>query len=1038
MMHFKPEYEIVHQQIESRLAVIRNSLYRDRRPIDGWKTAVVGPGRGVEPQPDNGWKPYTPGTVWGGNDVTQWFRASVIVPDEWTGERVFALLKPGGESLCYIDGVPRQGLDDNRSHVLLRESAAGGERIDIMIDAQANADLQFSIAEVGVQDSAAWDLYFDVRVALDASLAHAPESQIGRGLFCLCRETLKQIDMNVVEESTVYRRQIKGAAEYFRKHIGEFKHSHNEGAFTVMGQSHIDTAWLWPIRVTQKKLARTFSTVLQYMDQYPEFTFIMSQPQLYEYVKEYYPLIWSRLKEKVKTGQWEVSGAPWVEQDLNVPSGESHVRQYLYGNRFFRSEFGIHSQLVWMPDCFGYTFSLPQIMKKSQIDYFFTTKLHSNEYNRHPFDLFRWRGIDGSEVLAIQAPNQCNDTPTPERLKHSWKMFRQKSAAADMPYAFGYGDGGGGPTVEQIEYVHRLRNMSGVPRLSWGKVEETYGRLEESADWDRLPVFHDEMYYEKHRGCQTSQARTKRNNRKSEILARDTEFLASLAFLQGTGYRQEDINAAWKLILLNQFHDILPGSSINEVYLDADRDYAAVFTKLHDVRNRALQTLTDVVDTSGEGRAIVVYNTLGWSRSDVAAIDAADLPNGRVSVLDGDGNAVPSQRVMNPDGSESLLFEAKDLPPLGHAVFRLVDGELSGEKTVDETDPCVPMASAVKLENDFFELRFGRDGSITKLYDKRCDRDVLADNARGNELILFEDRPAANDAWDIDFNVFEVFQSCKLDGSIDVIENGPVRATVRVIRKSAKSTVTQDISVWRTIERIDFATRIDWREKHRLLKAAFPVNVTSRRATFEIAYGAIERPTHRSTQWDAARFEVPAHRWIDLSEAGYGVSLLNDCKYGFDVFNNCMRISLLRAPTSPDPECDEGRHEVVYSLYPHADSWQEAGTVRRAYELNVPLHAAVAEAHDGPLPPSYSFAATDSPNVIIDCVKKAEDSDDLIVRLYEAHGARRPVRLFFNPSPSQVSECDLMEENDRMVGLDGNAVSFNVRPWEIRTFKVRF
>ena len=1032
-MHFEPEYQIIRRQMENRLSVIQRSLFRDAQAIENLETVVAGEGCGIEPPPESGWVPFRAGGRWGGPDTTQWFRATVVVPDAWEGERVFAVLAPGNEALCYVDGVPRQGLDHHRSHVLLRESAKGGETISLLIDAYAKGEQVFSVAQMCVQDTEAWDLYYDVRVALDVALSHPPESDIGRRLFDVCYETLKHIDPNTIDDLPIYHEQIKRASEYFASHIGEFKHSHNDGEFTVFGQSHIDTAWLWPIRVTQKKIGRTFSTALQYMEQYPEFTCIMSQPQLYEYVKNDYPEIWKRLKEKVKSGQWEVSGAPWVEQDLNVPNGESHVRQYLYGNRFYRKEFGIHSRLVWMPDCFGYSFSLPQIMKKAQIDYFYTTKLHGNEYNRHPYDLFRWRGIDGTEVLAIQTPNKCNDETTPERLRFSWRMFRQKSIAETMPFAFGFGDGGGGPTIDHIEYARRLSNISGVPRLTWGKAEETYDRIAKTTDWSQIPVFHDEMYYERHRGCQTSQARTKRNNRKAELLARDTEFLASLAFLEGSDYRHVDINTAWKLILLNQFHDILPGSSIQEVYVDAEKDYSTAFSLLRDVLDESTRKLIG----SGDGNdaiTIVVRNTLGWTRSDIAVLNDGMRPNSPIHVIDADGTVVPSQRVTDIDGNDQLLFEVEDIPSLGCATYRIAEGE----RPYKRIGPKAPKATTTKLENDYFEIRFGRDGSIARIWDKRNNRSVLAPGTNGNEFVLYEDHPAGSDAWDVNFNVFEVSEEFELDGAIAVVENGPVRATVRVVRRSANSVVTQDISLWRTVQRVDFVTRIDWHEKHRLLKAAFPVDVTSRRATYEIQYGAIERPTHRSTQWDAARFEVPAHRWIDLSETDYGVSLLNDCKYGFDVHDNVMRISLLRAPTHPDPNCDEGVHDMTYSLYPHAGSWQEAATVQRGYELNVPLVTTVATAKNGNLPREKAFASVDAKNVIIDCIKKAEDTDDIIVRVYEAHGARGPVRLTFGKTPVRVSECDLMEENDVSIESHGNTVSFGILPWEIRTFKVRF
>jgi len=1033
MFRFPADRRLIIQQLDNRLNELEATLHRDRRPIDGWETVATGPKRDVEPPPSIGWTPFEPGTRWGGPDVKQWFRATVTIPAEWSGECVDAVLSPGEEALCHLDGEPVQGLDASRSEVILRPRAEGGESIAILIDAYAKSELMFAVPWIAVRDTLAWEFYYDLRVALDVALAHGDESDIRRGLLVVIYDTLMQVDLNSTGDIATYHEQLKRAGKHFRAGVKEYRHSYNQGSFTVMGQSHLDTAWLWPLSVTRKKCARTFSTALNYMDQYPEYTFIMTQPQLYEYVKEHYPTIWTRLKEKVVSGQWEVAGAPWVEQDLNVPSGESHVRQYLYGNRFFRREFGIHSRLVWMPDCFGYTFSLPQIMKKAQIDYFYTTKLHGNEYNRHPYDLFRWRGLDGSEVLALQTPNACNDRPTPERLKAAWDAFRQKDIADGTLYAFGFGDGGGGPTLEQIEYTRRLTNASGIPRLDWGTAEGAYDRHAESIPIDDLPVHHDEMFYEKHRGCQTTQAHTKRNNRKCELLARDAEYFSALAHLDGHGYDHTNIDNAWKLILLNQFHDILPGSSIPEVYEDADRDYEIARSALVGVRDSALAALDDALPAGDAERAIVVRNTLGWVRDDVAFVSGDQLPKGAVSVQDAAGHTVPSQPVTDADGKRGLLFETNAIPSLGQATYHVVQKDARSRVA----GPKPPRASKRLLENDYFRVRFASNGTISDLLDKRTGRHVLPRGARGNELMLHEDRPAGSDAWDINFNIDDVATPVDRVESIEVVERGPVRATIRIVWKSGRSTISQDISLWRTIPRIDFATRVDWHEKHKLLRACFPVDVTSRRATFEIQYGAIERPTHRSTEWDAARFEVPGHRWIDLSETGYGVSLLNDCKYGFDVTDNVMRISLLRAPTHPDPHADEGEHEFVCSLMPHAGSWQEAETVRRGYELNAPLVSTVvgAASSDSTAP---GLARVDAANVVIDCIKKAEDSDDVIVRLYESHGSRGPVRLTFGRRPHAVVECDLMEENDTPIDIDGDTFAFDVRPWDIRTFKVHF
>jgi len=1027
MPHFDAERALLVHQIANRLEEIHATIYRQRTPITGWETVIAGEQQDVAPPPANGWQPYSPGDPWGGPDATQWFRAKVTIPSEMAGETVVALLQSGGESLCYLNGLPAQGLDPNRQEVVLFAQAEGGEALEIMIEAYAHGRSNFSLAQLAVRDTLAWSFYWDLKVAHE-TVAVLPEHALARmQLQDLVDRSIKRVDLNNVSDLPAYHADLEDAQKRFRAKLRKFRNSQGMGKALLVGHSHIDTAWLWRLRETRRKLGRTFSSVLKYMEEYPEYCFSQSQAQLYEYAKEHYPSLYERIKERVREGRWEPIGAAWVEQDTNVPSGEAHVRQFLYGNRFFRKEFGIHTRNFWLPDCFGFSFAMPQIMKKAQIDAFATTKLLSNEYNQFPYTMFRWRGLDGTEVLAYQLPGICNMDVTPGSMVGYWDAFREKHLSDEIPVSYGHGDGGGGPTPQMLENGLRLKNMVGVPRTEFGTLQGHFDRITKSVDWESLPVYHDELYYEKHRGCQTTQARTKRNNRKSELGLRDAEFLSALAMLGGGTYPQDALYDAWKLVLLNQFHDILPGSSIGPVYEDAEKDYAKVLGSVGRVREAALRALAAKVDTHGEGEPVLVVNTLGWARSDVACLDI-DAAKTSIAVLDPNGRPAASQVVRKPDGRPALLFEASDVPSMGCAVYRIVNGAKPVRNRLK--------ASETRLENEFFVVGLSKKGTIRRLYDKKNGREVLPRGAEANELVLFDDRPASSDAWDIDHNIDERRQPVDEVVAVSVTETGPVRATVRVVKKTERSTITQDISLWRTIPRIDFVTSVEWWEKRRLMKACFPVEVLSRTATYEIQYGAIERPTHRSNSVERARFEVTGHKWIDLSEGDYGVSLLNDCKYGFDVYQNTMRISLLRSPIVPDPHADEGHHESVYSLYPHRASWREAETVRRAYELNVPLIARIVDAHAGSIPAASGFLSADQPNVVIDAVKKAEDSDALIVRLYEAHGARGPVRLSFGASPKSVTECDLMEENDVPVACEGSTVSFVIKPWEIRTFKV--
>ena len=1041
MPHFPQERDIIVRQINNRLGEIQATFYRQRTPITGWETYNAGTRQDAAPIPTSGWKPYALGDAWGGFDTTHWFRATATVPKEMAGQPVVALLDPGWESLCYVNAIPAGGLDGNRNEILLSPSAKGDERFEIVIEASATPNLyddahyhRFSSAQIAVRDELAMSFYWDIKVAHDVAAQLPANSQAHMQLQDLVDWAVKLIDLNNVENVEEYHENLRDAQRRFRARLKKFRAGLGTGKITWVGHSHIDTAWLWALRETRRKCSRTFSSVLRYMEQHPDFIYSQGQPQLYEFVKEHYPTIWEGIRERVKEGRWEATGGGWVEQDSNVSGAEALVRQYLYGTRFFQKEFGVRQRVVWLPDAFGFPMTLPQIWRKAGMIAFGTTKINWGQYNQFPYSLFLWRGLDGTEIFSFMPAGSYGASPTPSAAQSHWDQLKQKDLTDEWVTTFGHGDGGGGPTVQMFENVRRMRDIVGMPRSEFGSLEGYVRRVTEDVEFEKLPVYNDELYLELHRACQTTQARTKRNNRKGELLFRDAEFLSSLAMLEGVPYPQEALYEAWKPFLTNQFHDILPGSSVNEVYKDADRDYARILASVSRVRQSALRALNAKVDT-GEGSEIggtpvIVRNTLGWTRADVANLDVQTV-NLETNVYCPDGTPVPSQFVRKTDGGTALIFEARDVPPFGHAVYRIVN-----EPSPTDWGRARVKVSQTRLENQFFLVQLTKTGTIRRLYDKKNKREVLPKGAQANELQLFDDRPFAHDAWDIDFNVDENRWSLDDVVSISVTERGPVRATVRVVKKTGESTLTQDISIYRTIPRIDFVTSVEWYEKRRLLKAAFPVDVLSRTATYEIQYGAIERPTHQSTSHDRAKFEVPAHRWIDLSEADYGVSLLNDCKYGFDTHENVMRISLLRAPVRPDPWADEGHHEFTYSLYPHKGTWREAGTVRRAYELNVPLLAGTADARRGQIPSVWGFVSLDKETVVVDCIKKAEDSDAIVVRLYEAHGARGPVKLTFAQELKSVTECDLMEENDVEVDYAGNVVSFNVKPWEIRTFKV--
>ncbi len=1042
MPNFDTEFQIELQQVKNRLDEIRETVHEARRPIGGVEYCVTGKGLGPDRMPRKGWKPFAVGTEWGGYDQTTWFRMKATIPKAFKGRCVVALLRASagshsgsfdslsavGESLCYVNGKPRQGLDLNRDRVFLTQKAKGGESFDIALEAVPSTRFDalhlFRYADVAIFHQAVWDFYWDCAVPLavyeELDRNYAPARQ----LFALIQRAVRMVDLQHKGEAA-YHDSIAAAQRFLRKGLKTFETSYGMGKLILTGHSHIDTAWLWPLRETRRKCGRTFNTVLDLMDRYPEFHFSCSQPELYMFVKEHYPETWKRIKRRVKEGRWEPCGAGWVEQDSNVPSGESLVRQFLHGNRFYRREFGMTSPTAWLPDAFGYPWSLPQIMKKCQVDSFVTTKISWSLFTGFPYGMFQWQGIDGTRIFALMPPLNYNGNPTPHDCIEQWKQFKQKDRVEEIPFSIGWGDGGGGPTAEMIEQGKRLKNIVGVPKCEFGRTQDSLDRMKTQCDITKLPVYNDELYLELHRACQTTQARTKRNNRKSEILLHDTEFLSTLALLSGGSYDQEALWKAWRVVLTSQFHDILPGSSITEVYTQADQDYAALQTDLREVRGGALAHLAKGIDTRGTGTPVVIFNTLSWMREDVARV-RVKLPRGAFHVTAPDGSVAPSQKI----GPDEILFETL-VPPLGYSVYHVTPGKAEAEGGLLKATPKL-------LENDFLRVRLDAFGRFTSVYDKVEQREALARGARGNVLQLFDDRPFAHDAWDIDHNFADerTWEPGKAE-SITVVEEGPVRAVVRVVRKTERSTITQDITLYACQPRVDVVTHVDWHEKRTLLKVAFPVEVLSPRATYHIQYGTIERSTHDNDERDRARFEVTGQHWADLSEGDYGVSLLNDCKYGYDVKGNVLRLSLLRAPVNPDPEADQGEHDMTWSLYPHGGDWR-CGTVQQGFELNVPLLAVATEGTPGARPAADAFATVDAENVILDHVKKHEDSNAVILRLYEAYGQRGEVTLTFGETPKSVMECDMMEENDTPVKVKGNSVTLYCTPYEIRTLKVVF
>ncbi|MCL4216129.1 MAG: hypothetical protein KJ052_03860, partial [Candidatus Hydrogenedentes bacterium] len=801
MPEFEVERRIEIDQLKRRIEDIRGTFYGQQQPIGGIEAVVTGPGKGPERMPAAGWKPFQVLGSWGGFDQTTWFRMTVTIPETMKGKRVVALIRvangtftPGvealsaaGEALVYLNGKPVQGLDLNRDEVLLAAKAKGGETFDLAIEAVPSTRFDarhiFQFADLAVFHPEPWEFYWDATVALEVVETLDADSVQRRRLLQLVNHAVQRVDLQHIGEPA-YFESLDKASRFLRKELRAFDDNFGMGRLVLAGHAHIDTAWLWPLRETRRKCGRTFSNVLGLMERYPEFHFSCSQPAQYEWIKTHYPELFERIKQRVQEGRWELFGGAWIEPDHNVPSGESLVRQYLYGNRWFEKEFGKRSHFAWVPDSFGYTWSLPQILTKCQIKAFLTTKITWSMFTEFPYSYFQWEGTDGTRIPALMPPLNYNGNPLPKNCIDQWKLFKEKKHVEELPFAFGWGDGGGGPTSAMIEHGRRLENMTGVPKCSFGRMSDSVSRMLEQSEASQLPVYNDELYLELHRACQITHARTKRNNRLCEKHLHDAEFLSSLALLNGGVYDDTALLDAWKIVLTNQFHDILPGSSITEVYTQADKDYAEAKTCIASVQDNALAYLLDQINTTGEGQPIVVFNSLSWVRSELVRVQLEPQPD-HFSILDPNGNPVAYQQT----GANEILFEAAGIPPLGYAAYRLVSGAQIAEATG------LLKVTEKGMENPYIRLRFDKTGALSSVYDKVEARDVLSKGVRGNVLQLFDDRPFDHDAWDIDHNFEEKTWEPRFMGA-EVIETGPLRGVVRLMWKTERSTFTQDVTMY--------------------------------------------------------------------------------------------------------------------------------------------------------------------------------------------------------------------------------------------------
>jgi alpha-mannosidase len=972
---------------------------------------------------DSAWQTVKPGDRWKGPRV---LRRWVEIPEKIRGYETrgahvrldLAIRSDEAEMLTVFSNgsVVARTDGDMQQPIALSEAAASGQKFLIAVRVDANdVNTWIERAELAIEPPAGRPdpglLRMEILSAIP--LVAAGDPTLAAAVDAIDLGALDRADQPAFDAS------LAGAQEKLKALDPRLKRL----TIVATGNSHIDMAWLWPWTETVEVVRNTFRSALDLMREYPDFTFTASSAQAYVWMEEKYPDLFREIQQRVKEGRWEIVGGMWVEPDLNLPSGESLVRQVMLGKRYFQQKFGVDVKIGWNPDSFGYNWQLPQIYKKCGMDYFVTQKIYWNDTTKIQHKLFWWEAPDGSRILTYFPHDYANGIDPP-RMAEDLAAYAP-ALGGEMMHLYGVGDHGGGPTRTMLDTALRLQAPGTVyPKLRFGTAARFFDDLQKRLGSLDVPTVRDELYLEYHRGVQTTQAETKKRIRRSEDLLLNAEKFSALASLDA--YPQASLERAWQRLLFDEFHDIMPGSGIAQNYVDAKRNLEDVGLAGREALNGALESIAARVDTSGAGVPVLVFNPLAWPRTEVIEIAAPPGAADATAVVDSTGKPVESQAL----AAGRLLVKAS-VPALGYSTFYVRGAQPAALSDLH--------ATADSLENQFLRVQIDpKSGCMTSLFDKRSGTEALAAGACGNLLQTFVDKPEKWDAWNIDADFEKQHWDLNQADEVTLAESGPLRAVIRVKNHFQNSTFVRDITMYAGVPRVDVKMQAEWHEKHILLKVGFALSASNDNATFEIPYGSIERPTTRRTPAEQAKFEVPALHWADLSDATHGFSLLNDCKYGYDAKGNVLRLSLLRSPEWPDPHADEGHHEFTYSLYPHGAGWREAGTVRRGYELNYPLLPLAAANHPGTLPAEHEYLEAAEDNVVVTAVKKAEDGSSLVIRYYESGGKKGDVHLRLPAQASAVEETDLMERPLHALPVGGTGVTVPTGPYEIKTLKVTF
>ena len=1005
-------YTVQKRKIKRYLEILRENRFFNFVRIDGISYCDADYKSGHTPPPASAFRPYEWGESWGtGNDSHAWFKVSVSVPESMRAyplELVIASENNGGWDACnpqyivYIDGKLRQGADINHTEIVL-DGAASHE---VCLYGYTGPNLERTRLFLSLRNvrSAVEALCYDIAAPLEATDFLDENSREYAVILAHLDEAVSMLDLFDVGSEAFLASVDRARAYLADEFYGKACEASRE-LVACIGHTHIDCAWKWTFRQSREKVQRSFATVLELMRRYPEYKFMSSQPLLYKYMKQEAPELYEEIRERVREGRWEPEGAMWVEADCNLTSGESLVRQLVHGKRFFRDEFGIESHVLWLPDVFGYSAAMPQILRKSGVDWFVTSKISWNETNQIPCDTFRWYGIDGTPInthfltaqnkVRGQAPSRYTTyvgNTRPAMLAGSYDRYQNKNLTSESIVTFGFGDGGGGPTAEHLEYLRRSeRGILGVPRSEIKFAGEFLSSLEKKIKDNRLlPKWRGELYLEFHRGTYTSISKNKRNNRKSEFLYLDAEGLSVLTEkLVGRAAPKNELYAGWEEILNNQFHDVIPGSSIGPVYEQCDLDYARILAIGNSVRSDAEGAIAEHL---AEG-AYAVFNPHSF------------VGNGLVEI----------------DGKTAIV---QDVPSKGYR--RVAPSELVTENHV--------VIDGKTVTTDRYTVEFDDAWQLARIYDRLARREVLT--GVGNEICLYADYPDRYDAWEWQAYSKDRYIPLTAVSSVERVSDG-AREGIRITRPYRSSELVQTVWFTDSGEAIVFETVVDWHEHHTMVKAAFPVDINADKATYEIQFGTLERPTHFNTSWEQAQFEVCAQKYADLSEGNYGVAILNDCKYGHDIHEGVIRLSLFKSPTDPWKDADQGRIEFTYALMPHVGPFVQSNVQREAYYLNYPMRAVPTVGQESTIPESYSLVSVDRENVICETVKEAYDSTDTVLRFYESKNEKCEARITFGFPVSSCCLTDLLENELAELDVKDNGVTLPIGAFEIVTLKCR-